>query len=76
MQKIFLKNFSSDLEESSLFLKLQSWRDTRKTSYVIQLCYIFKIMLRGYIKSELVDSNDSVEVLGVDYEYRKIVNDI
>lgn len=70
-----LKNPSSDFEYSSLFMEMKTWVDTRKSSYVIQLCYIFQLMLTYDVKLDFLDDNTLIDVWGVSFEYSKLIND-
>ena len=71
-----LKYPSSSIEYSSLFMEMKTWVDTRKSAYVIQLCYIFQLMLTYDIKLKILNDNTLIDVWGISKEYSKLINDI
>lgn len=71
-----LKRSLSDMENVSLFLELQTWGDTRRTSYVVQLCYIFQQMLKYNLDLRDIIGENTFEIWGVIPEYQKMINDI
>ena len=73
IEQTLFENPSSDLEYISLFLELQAWKDTRRTSYAIQLCYIFQLMLSGKMNPNYEINEEDFKVWGVEESYKNII---